>query len=449
MKKLFVTLVLLTFIVPCLGRQFKKTLDTIELSDGDTLVFCGDSITHQCLYTQYVENYFYTRYPEKRIHFRNAGVSGDKASDALVRFEEDVATFKPKYVTVLIGMNDGCYTGFKHEIFNTYKKDMTNLADRIKAAGATAILITPTIYDLRPALMGENWVEPGIANNIHYNAVLAFFGAWVHQQANERGLGFVNMYGPLNRITRDQRKTDAKFTMIEDAVHPGPDGQLVMALALLTDINTDPIVSAIDIVRKHDKWSVKAENGTLSNVKNSADKISFTFTANSLPWVVPAEAALGYRITDAGRKMSCETIRIVGLKGGDYELRIDGKTVGTYSHVQFASGVELQDNSNTPQYAQAMKVAMLNKQKNDEAVTPMRDLWLYLKFWRNRLAGVEPEDEDDKDELEKLDPEDFDKWFTEFKKDTSELLKKAEQFEDEIYRINKPEPHKYEIIAAR
>jgi len=396
-----------------------------------------------------MEDYFYTRYPEKRIHFRNAGVSGDKASDTLVRFEDDVATFKPKYVTVLIGMNDGCYTGFKHEIFNTYKKDMTNLADRIKAAGATAVLMSPTIYDLRPALAGKNWVQPDTAENIHYNAVLAFFGTWVRQVADERGLGFVNMYEPLNRITREQRKTDPEFTMIEDAVHPGPDGQLVMALALLTDINADPIVSIIEIVRKHDKWSVKADGGKLSGVSTDIDKISFTFAANSLPWVVPKEAALGYKIADAGHKMSRETIRIVGLKGGDYELRIDGKCVGTYSHVQFAGGVQLQENSSTPQYAQAMKVAMLNKQRNDKAVSPMRDLWLYLKFWRNRLAGVEPEDEDDKDELEKLDPEDFDKWFTEFKKDTSELLKKAEQFEDEIYRTNKPQLHKYEIIAAR
>ena len=91
MKRLFVVVVLLISVVPCFGRQFKKTLDTIELSDGDTLVFCGDSITHQCLYTQYVEDYFYTRYPERKIHLRNAGVSGDTASDTLVRFEDDIA----------------------------------------------------------------------------------------------------------------------------------------------------------------------------------------------------------------------------------------------------------------------------------------------------------------------------------------------------------------------
>jgi lysophospholipase L1-like esterase len=386
-KRLFIVIVLLISVVPCLGRQFKKTLDTIELSDGDTLVFCGDSITHQCLYTQYVEDYFYTRYPEKKIHLRNAGVSGDTASDVLVRFEDDIARFKPKYVTVLIGMNDGRYTGFEDEIFNTYKKDMAKLADKIKEIGATAVLMTPTIYDLRAALMIEEGIEEGIDNVINYNAVLAFFGTWARQVADERGLGFVNMFEPLNRITREQRKTDPEFTMIEDSVHPGPDGQLVMALALLNGINADPIVSTIEIVRAGDKWSNKTENGKLSNVKTTEDKVTFTFAAKSLPWVVPAEAALGYRITDAGSKMSRETLRIVGLKGGDYKLKIDNKTVGTYSHVQFAGGVELQENSKTPQYAQAMKVAVLNKQRNDEAIQQTRDLWSYLKFWRHRLSG--------------------------------------------------------------
>ena len=65
--------------------EFKPIVDHIDLKDGDTLVFLGDSITHQCLYTQYVEDYFYTRYPKTRIHFHNAGVGGDRASDALTR----------------------------------------------------------------------------------------------------------------------------------------------------------------------------------------------------------------------------------------------------------------------------------------------------------------------------------------------------------------------------
>ena len=64
---------------------FKTLLPQMTLEDGDTLVFLGDSITHQCLYTQYVEDFYYTRFPKLHIHFHNAGVGGDRASDALVR----------------------------------------------------------------------------------------------------------------------------------------------------------------------------------------------------------------------------------------------------------------------------------------------------------------------------------------------------------------------------
>jgi lysophospholipase L1-like esterase len=89
------------------AADFPAPLKTLDLNDGDTVVFLGDSITHQCLYTQYVEDFFYTRYPHKRIRFHNAGIGGAKGWDALQRFDRDVAAYKPKYVTVLLGMNDG------------------------------------------------------------------------------------------------------------------------------------------------------------------------------------------------------------------------------------------------------------------------------------------------------------------------------------------------------
>src|ERR1700748_1121111 len=63
----------------------RQPLATLDLKDGDTIVFLGDSITHQCLYTQYVEDYFYTRYPKMRLRLHNAGVGGSRAWAALLR----------------------------------------------------------------------------------------------------------------------------------------------------------------------------------------------------------------------------------------------------------------------------------------------------------------------------------------------------------------------------
>jgi lysophospholipase L1-like esterase len=105
------------FLTVARAQEQPRIPASLDLEDGDTMVFLGDSITHQCLYTQYVENFFHTRYPERRIHFHNAGVSGDRAADALARFDDDVAAFQPKYVTILLGMNDGSYEDYQPDTF--------------------------------------------------------------------------------------------------------------------------------------------------------------------------------------------------------------------------------------------------------------------------------------------------------------------------------------------
>jgi lysophospholipase L1-like esterase len=68
---------------------------------GAMIVWAGDSITHQCGYTQYLENFLYTRFHDKKLRFANAGIKGDRAGDLLDRFDEDVAKWQPQYVTLL------------------------------------------------------------------------------------------------------------------------------------------------------------------------------------------------------------------------------------------------------------------------------------------------------------------------------------------------------------
>ena len=87
------------------GQQF-------ALKDGDTVVFYGDSITAQRLYTRDVEDFVLTRYPTLHIHFVNAGVPGDTVNGGYAgtmaeRVQRDVAPFHPAMITVMLGMNDG------------------------------------------------------------------------------------------------------------------------------------------------------------------------------------------------------------------------------------------------------------------------------------------------------------------------------------------------------
>ena len=419
---------------------FATVLDHLDLKDGDTLVFLGDSITHQCLYTQYVEDFFYTRYPKVRIHFHNAGVGGDRASDALLRFDEDVAAYKPKYVTILLGMNDGAYRGFDQPTFDTYSAGMTTILEKIAATGAIAIPMTPTMFDSRAKRAHNDNAEP---RNSLYNGVLAFYGAWLRDQAEQRGLGYVNMWTPLNDLTLAQRKTDPAFTMIGDGVHPGPAGQCVMAVAVLNDIVTHSAVSGIVIEEKDGALAANATGGVIEGF-SAGEKIAFTFTAGRLPWVLPPDAAQGYKLTSAGHKLSNEKLSARGLKAGKWQLSIDGAPVGTYTASQLASGVELEENDKTPEYQQALKVAMLNKQRNDTAYGPIRNEYAQLKGRRHDLKKAEDAKAPDFDAKKA----EYETYYTAMKAKVADFLAKASALEDEIYKANQPVPHKYELALV-
>ena len=62
------------------AQQTSPSAAQFRLQDGDTVVFYGDSITEQKLYTSDIENFVLTRFPGRRIRFIHSGVGGDKVS---------------------------------------------------------------------------------------------------------------------------------------------------------------------------------------------------------------------------------------------------------------------------------------------------------------------------------------------------------------------------------
>lgn len=410
----------------------KAPLAKLELADGDGIVFLGDSITHQCLYTQYVEDYFYTRFPAVRLRFHNSGVGGDRCSDALLRFDPDVAAYKPKYVTVLLGMNDGGVQPYNDELFQTYRRDMQTLLDKITSIGATPILITPTMYDSRAARIGKRPHAPEAME--FYNATLAYYGAWLRETAVDQGLGFVDMYAPLNQLTLEKRKIEPTFTLIPDAVHPAAAGQLVMAFAVLSDLAPSRRVSTITIDRDSEQARVKALGAKVTDAAFTDDELTFNVLAESLPLAFPDAAEFGAKLTRIGHRLGREAIEIHGLAPGKYRLTIDDAVVGDYTHEQLETAVELQENAKTPQYKQSLAVAELNRKRNDEAVHPLRDLWRdqkLLRLSRTRL-GENPDSETYRKRVAELEAK-----LADMDGQIAKLEATARQIEDEIFTTNR------------
>ncbi len=97
------------------------------LKNGDRVVFYGDSITDQRLYTSFVETYVLTRFPTMDVTFVHSGwggdtVAGGKTSGSIDnRLERDVFVYKPTVMTVMLGMNDGRYRPFDQQLFDAYR----------------------------------------------------------------------------------------------------------------------------------------------------------------------------------------------------------------------------------------------------------------------------------------------------------------------------------------
>lgn len=429
-----------------LPREFVPAPGKVVVKDGDTFVFLGDSITHQCLYTQYIEDFYYTRFPKLRVHFHNAGTGGDRVADALERFDEDVAAFKPQFVSVLFGMNDAGFTELQQPLFDKYQEDMATLIDVIGKSGATPILLSPTMYDPLPSRLQNRIVEP---RDSVYPKVLETYGGWIKDFAKQRALPFADFYLPFRSAMEEQRRNEADWTIIPDGMHPTAPGHVLMAAAYINDAAFHPPVSEIAVIRGKDgKLAGHGANGELTDLAEPGeDKITFTFAAASLPWVIPPEGAEGVKLLKPTIKLNQERLIARGMKPGIYELKIDGQAIGRWTDKEFTAGIDLAGLTTTPQYQQALKVALLNVKRNALGEHPTRVPWAQLKGQRGVLKAELGKPKITPEQVAQRTKQ-FETAREEMRKKIAEFVKDSQAVEDEIYEANQPVARKYELAQV-
>src|SRR5437762_9734690 len=133
---------------------FQSRAEAFALKDGDRVVFYGDSITDQRLYTTFTETYVVTRFPRLDVHFVHSGWGGDRVSGGGggpidVRLQRDVFAYKPTVMTSMLGMNDASYRKFDEAIFDKYKTGYEHIVESVKknVPGIRLTLVQPSPYD--------------------------------------------------------------------------------------------------------------------------------------------------------------------------------------------------------------------------------------------------------------------------------------------------------------
>src|SRR5437870_4765442 len=140
----------LTALFICTSLASAQHTSTFHLKNGDRVVFYGDSITDQRLYTTLAETYVVTRFPQLNVRFVHSGWGGDRVGGGGggpidVRLPRDVFAYKPTVMTIMLGMNDGSYRTFDEKIFGTYAKGYQHIIDSVKESlpGVRITVIQP------------------------------------------------------------------------------------------------------------------------------------------------------------------------------------------------------------------------------------------------------------------------------------------------------------------
>jgi lysophospholipase L1-like esterase len=335
-----------------------------NLKDGDRVVFYGDSITDQRLYTTFTETYAVTRFPRTNVTFVHSGWGGDRVTGGGggpidLRLDRDVIAYKPTVVTIMLGMNDARYEPFRDPTFNTYAEGYKHIVDKLKAdvPGVRLTLIKPSPYD---DVTRKPKFEDG------YNSVLIRYGDFVRELAQKSGSDFADLNTLVTDATRKAFESDPALAekLNPDRVHPGAGGQLLMAYALLKAWNAPSLVSYVAIDARNGKEPANAtstENAAVTELTSSNNTVQWTQLDEALPFPIDLKDAateLAVRSSDIIAGLDREVVKVVGLELDGYTLSVDGKVVGTFTKAQLAEGVNLATLP-TPMLEQAVGVHQL------------------------------------------------------------------------------------------
>jgi lysophospholipase L1-like esterase len=313
----------------------------LALHEGDRVVFYGDSITAQRLYTRFIEDFALTRYPQMHVTFWNAGIPGDTVyggytGDMPTRLKRDLLPHQPTMITIMLGMNDGYYMAFNQKYLDVYKEGYRKLLDTLQSGvpAARVTLISPTPYD--EVTHGSEF--------IHYNEVVSRHSAFVKELAAAAHLGFSD----FNQVETDLlnagtlKNSSLAALLIPDRIHPAEASHWVMAAALAHSWGFSPVVSSVQLDAPLEKAGA-VENTQVSDLTVKDGTLHWMQSDNALPLPLQLDDGMiqfVLRISDL-EAMDQQLLRVNGLPAARYTLEIDGKKIASFAREQLAAGVNL------------------------------------------------------------------------------------------------------------
>lgn len=206
------------------------------LDRNDIVVMIGDSVT-DCGriyesqpggwgsfgdgYVSYVDGFLNTLHPDKRIMIANKGINGNTVLDLAKRWDKDVLSLKPTWVTVMIGVND-VWRQFDGQLMNIETVDI----DLFRKTYEELIIET------KPYVKGMLLISPIMieANDNHpMKNMLIKYANVAKELAIKYDLIYVDVQNKIDSFLSELNE----FILCSDRVHPNNKGHAIIAKAIL------------------------------------------------------------------------------------------------------------------------------------------------------------------------------------------------------------------------
>jgi lysophospholipase L1-like esterase len=324
-----------TLLFLVIGLTLSVVADDFALRDGDTVAFLGDSITAARGYTKVVENYTLLRYPNRKIHFVNAGKGGDTAEGSLKRLESEVFAKRATVVTVAFGVNDigwGVWADEAHK--QRYLTGIREIVQRCQKRGMRVFICSPAITD-----------EPPEKAEIGYLQKMTDEGMAL---AKSLGAGTIDIQRGMREIQRriveaNSHETNSKNRTrlhVEDGVHLNDLGHLAMGFVMLKGLGAPAEVSSLEIDAKASRL-VQSAGCRVSDIKNEGDTLRFVRLDEGLPLNLGILGGLQFRFIPIPEQLSRYQLKVINLAPGQYEIRAEGRLLGKVSDQKLAAGLNI------------------------------------------------------------------------------------------------------------
>jgi len=208
----------------------------------DRIVFAGDSVTDMDSvkpvgeglfndvgfgYVRMIENMLAAWYPERMIRVTNSGIGGNTSRDLLARFDRDVVSLNPDWVSICIGIND-VWRQFDcpaitdcHVLPEEYERNVETMIESVKESVKGVFLCTP--YYMEPNR--EDWMRKRMDE---YTAIC-------RKLAEKHGCIFVDFQAMYDRYFQHRHSCCIAW----DRIHPNQMGATLMAKEILSKCGFD------------------------------------------------------------------------------------------------------------------------------------------------------------------------------------------------------------------